>query len=405
MSPPDARSQPDAAPASSEAPIRSHEAGPGAGRASWLAEASGAFGDLGVLIPFVTAYLGVIGMAPAGVLVPIGLASIAAGLWYRTPFPVQPMKLIGASVILYAGSGVQMTPQVVVAAGLCTALIWLALGLTGLAARLSALIPREAMLGVVMGLGFGFMLEGLRTMSSMPVASALTLAVAMVLLSRPTIPTMLVLLLGGAAASLLAGGAAAFDASRLVPSLTLPAPAWPQLSWRAIETGLLLLALPQLPLTFGNALFAVVDENNRRFPARPTRERTVALSTGLMNLVSSALGGIPLCHGTGGMAAQVRFGARSGRAPLIFGATMLAIGLFFADAVSLLFALVPAAVLGSILFLAGLQLALGSRAEGGEKAERFVVLATAGIAVWHAGLAVLFGVLVHHAAKRGWIRL
>mgnify|MGYP000992864316 CR=1 FL=1 len=55
------------------------------------------------------------------------------------------------------------------------------------------------------------------------------------------------------------------------------------------------------------------------------------------------------------MAAQVRFGARSGRAPLIFGATMLAIGLLFADAVSLLFALVPAAVLGSILFLAGLQ--------------------------------------------------
>ncbi|MBX3591451.1 MAG: benzoate/H(+) symporter BenE family transporter [Burkholderiaceae bacterium] len=405
MAPPDARRHPDAAPAASESPIVSTQAGASSERASWLAEASGAFGDLGVLIPFVTAYLGVVGMAPTGVLVPIGLASLAAGLWYRTPFPVQPMKLIGASVILYAGSGVEMTPTVVVAAGLCTGLIWLALGLTGLAARLSALIPREAMLGVVMGLGFGFMLEGLRAMSATPVASGLTLAVAMVLLSRPTIPTMLVLLFGGATASLLGGGAAAFDASRLVPALTLPTPAWPQLSWHAAELGLLLLALPQLPLTFGNALFAVVDENNRRFPDRPTHERTVALSTGLMNLLSSALGGIPLCHGTGGMAAQVRFGARSGRAPLIFGATMLAIGLFFADAVSLLFALVPAAVLGSILFLAGLQLALGSRAEGGQKAERFVVLATAGIAVWHAGLAVLFGVLAHHAAKRGWVRL
>lgn len=373
--------------------------------ASRLAEASGAFGDLGVLIPFVTAYLGVVGMAPAGVLVPIGLASIAAGLWYRTPFPVQPMKLIGASVLLYAGTGVQITPQVVVAAGLCTGVVWLALGLSGMAARLSSLVPREAMLGVVMGLGFGFMIEGLRAMSAMPVASALTLALAMVLLSRPAIPTMLVLLLGGAAASLLAGRLDAGDASRLLPGLSLPAFAWPELSWRALEVGLLLLALPQLPLTFGNALFAVVDENNRRFPARPTSERTVALSTGLMNLASSAMGGIPLCHGAGGMAAQIRFGARSGRAPVILGATLLAIGLFFADAVSLLFALVPAAVLGSILFLAGLQLALGSRAAGGEKAERFVVLATAGIAVWHAGLAVLFGVLAHHAAKRGWVRL
>ncbi len=374
-------------------------------RTSWLAETSGAFGDLGVLIPFVTAYLGVLGMAPAGVLVPIGLASIAAGLWYRTPFPVQPMKLIGASVIVYAGSGVGMTPQVAVAAGLCTALVWLALGLTGLAARLSALVPREAMLGVVMGLGFAFMLEGLRTMSATPMASTLTLALAMILLSRPGMPTMLLLLFGGAITSVLAGRVDAFDAARLVPALTLPSFAWPQLSWRALELGLLLLALPQLPLTFGNALFAIVDENNQRFPDRPTSERAVALSTGLMNLASSAMGGIPLCHGAGGMAAQWRFGARSGRAPVIFGATILVIGLLFADAVALLFALVPPAVLGSILFLAGLQLALGSRATGGEKAERFVVLATAGIAIWHAGLAVLFGMLAHHAARRGWIRL
>ena len=374
-------------------------------RTSWLAETSGAFGDLGVLIPFVTAYLGVLGMAPAGVLVPIGLASIAAGLWYRTPFPVQPMKLIGASVIVYAGSGVGMTPQVAVAAGLCTALVWLALGLTGLAARLSALVPREAMLGVVMGLGFAFMLEGLRTMSATPMASTLTLALAMILLSRPGMPTMLLLLFGGAITSVLAGRVDAFDAARLVPALTLPSFAWPQLSWRALELGLLLLALPQLPLTFGNALFAIVDENNQRFPDRPTSERAVALSTGLMNLASSAMGGIPLCHGAGGMAAQWRFGARSGRAPVIFGTTILVIGLLFADAVALLFALVPPAVLGSILFLAGLQLALGSRAAGGEKAERFVVLATAGIAIWHAGLAVLFGMLAHHAARRGWIRL
>jgi len=403
MRPPQAPADADAVPAHLDTAMPGD--GEASGRMSWLAEASGAFGDLGVLIPFVTAYLGVLGMAPAGVLVPIGLASIAAGLWYRTPFPVQPMKLIGASVIVYAGSGVGMTPDVVVAAGLCTAVIWLALGLSGMAGRLSALVPREAMLGVVMGLGFGFMLEGLRTMSAMPLASALTLALAMVLLSRPAIPTMLLLLFGGAAASLVAGRAAGLDTSQWVPALSLPSLAWPQLSWRALELGLLLLALPQLPLTFGNALFAVVDENNRRFPDRPTSERTVALSTGLMNLVSSALGGIPLCHGTGGMAAQMRFGARTGRAPVIFGATMLLVGLFFADAVTLLFALVPPAVLGAILFLAGLQLALGSRAAGGEKAERFVVLATAGIAVWHAGLAVLFGVLAHHAARRGWVRL
>lgn len=373
-------------------------------RSSWLAEASGAFGDLGVLIPFVTAYLAIVGMAPQSVLVPIGLAAIAAGLWFRTPFPVQPMKLIGASVVLYSQAGIAMTPDVVVAAGLFTGVVWLALGLTGLAERFSAWIPREALLGVVMGLGFGFMLEGLRTMSAQPWGGAATLAIALVLLSRPAIPTMLVLLAGGVLASLLTGASLAF-AELDAPALTLPAFAWPTLSWRALEVGVLLLALPQLPLTFGNALFAVVDENNRRFPARPTSERTVALSTGVMNLVSSAMGGIPLCHGAGGMAAQTRFGARTGRAPVILGIALLVLGLVFADAVAALFALVPPAVLGAILFLAGLQLALGSREPGGEKVDRFVVLATAGIAVWHAGLAVLFGVLAYHATRRGWIRL
>ncbi|MCD6681288.1 MAG: sulfate transporter [Burkholderiaceae bacterium] len=372
-------------------------------RSNWLSEASGAFGDLGVLIPFVTAYLAIVGMSPQGVLMPIGLASIAAGLWFRTPFPVQPMKLVGASVILYSQAGIAMTPDIVVAAGLFTGVAWLALGLTGLAERFSAWIPREALLGVVMGLGFGFMLEGLRTMSAQPWGGALTLAIALVLLSRPAIPTMLVLLAGGALASLLAGASVALV--EFAPALTLPAFAWPTLSWRALEIGVLLLALPQLPLTFGNALFAVVDENNRRFPAAPTNERTVALSTGAMNVVSSAMGGIPLCHGAGGMAAQTRFGARSGRAPVILGTTLLALGLVFADAVAALFALVPPAVLGAILFLAGLQLALGSREPGGEKVDRFVVLATAGIAVWHAGLAVLFGVLAYHATRRGWIRL
>lgn len=375
------------------------------GRVRWLSEASGAFGDLGVLVPFVTAYLAIIGMSPQSVLVPIGVASIAAGLWFRTPFPVQPMKLIGASAILYAQAGIAMTPEVVVAAGLFTGLAWVALAVTGMAERLSAWIPREALLGVVMGLGFGFMLEGLRTMSAQPWAAAATLAIALVLLSRPVVPTMLVLLGGGALASLAFDASPALGALRGTPALTLPAFAWPELSWRAVELGVLLLALPQLPLTFGNALIATVDENNRCFPQHATTPRAVSLSTGLMNLFSSGLGGIPLCHGVGGMAAQMRFGAKSGRAPILLGVTLLVLGLFFAESVAALFALVPPAVLGCILFIAGLQLALGSREPGGEKADRYVVLATAGIAMWHAGLAVLFGVIAHHASRRGWIRL
>ncbi len=59
-------------------------------------EWAGAFGDLGTLIPFVVAYLGVLGLPPFGVLFSFGLGMVVCGIVYRTPFPVQPMKAIGA---------------------------------------------------------------------------------------------------------------------------------------------------------------------------------------------------------------------------------------------------------------------------------------------------------------------
>ncbi|MBK5106175.1 MAG: putative sulfate/molybdate transporter, partial [Burkholderiales bacterium] len=62
-----------------------------------LPEWAGAFGDLGTLIPFVAAYVSILKMDANGLLVAFGVALIAAGLIYRTPFPVQPMKAIGAA--------------------------------------------------------------------------------------------------------------------------------------------------------------------------------------------------------------------------------------------------------------------------------------------------------------------
>jgi MFS superfamily sulfate permease-like transporter len=163
--------------------------------------------------------------------------------------------------------------------------------------------------------------------------------------------------------------------------------------------------LPQLPLTFGNALIAITDENNRLFPDRPVSERKVALSTGLLNLWSSALGGIPMCHGAGGMAGHVKFGARTGGASIMLGLLLLMVGLFLADSVGTLFRLFPPSVLGVILFLAGAELAIGSRDPGPEKVDRFIVLATAAFAVLNVGIAVIFGFAAYHASKRGWLKV
>lgn len=111
-----------------------------------------------------------------------------------------------------------------------------------------------------------------------------------------------------------------------------------------------------------------------------------------------------MCHGAGGMAGHVKFGARTGGSSVMLGTLLAAVALFFAGSVGTLFQLFPPAVLGVILFLAGAELALSSRDPGAEKEDRFVVIATAAFAMLHVGVAVVFGILAHIAAKRGWLR-
>ena len=370
-----------------------------------LPELAGAFGDLGTLIPFVVAYVSILKMDPASLLLGFGSALIAAGLYYRTPFPVQPMKAIGAAAVTQTVGAVAFTPAMVVGAGVATGLIWLFLGATGLAKRMSSWVPRPALLGVVMGLGFSFMLEGIRMMSARWALSAGLLALPLILLARSRMAAMIVLLLAGAVYSLAEQPALAAELARVDVSLRLPAFAWPSLGWQDIWMGALLLALPQLPLTFGNALVAITEENNRLFPDRPVTEGKVALSTGMLNLWSSALGGIPMCHGAGGMAGHVKFGARTGGASIMLGALLLFAALFLGNSIGILFRLFPPPALGVMLFLAGAELAMGSRDPGAEKVDRFVVIATAAFAVWNVGIAVIFGFAAYHASRRGWLKV
>ena len=370
-----------------------------------LPEWAGAFGDLGTLIPFVAAYVSILKMDANGLLVAFGIALIAAGSIYRTPFPVQPMKAIGAAAVSQTMLAAGLSAAVVVGATLSTGLLWLVLALTGMGRRIARWVPRPALLGVVMGLGFSFMLEGIRMMSASPWIAGLLLALTLLLLGRPRVPAMLVLLGIGVALALVEQPGLVRDLGALKPQFRLPALAWPSLSLSDLWTGFVLLALPQLPLTFGNAFIAITEENNRLFPDRPVNERSVAFSTGLMNLGSSLIGGIPMCHGAGGMAGHVQFGARTGGSSIILGSILLGAGLFLSSSIGTVFSMFPQSVLGVILFLAGLQLALGSRDSGAKKADRFVVLATAAFAIWNVAAAVLFGILAHQAAQRGWLRV
>lgn len=62
--------------------------------------------------------------------------------------------------------------------------------------------------------------------------------------------------------------------------------------------------------------------------------------------------------------------------------------------------LVAAGLLAGTLFV----MSRSKPAAQAEKEDRFVVIATAAFAVLHVGVAVLFGVAAHMAAKRGWLK-
>ncbi len=368
-------------------------------------EWAGAFGDLGTLIPFVVAYISLLKMDPYGILLAFGIALIISGLYYKTPFPIQPMKAIGAVATTQAAQTITITPNAVYGAGIVTGVIWFLLGITGAAKKVADLVSRPVAVGIVLGLGFSFMLEGVKMMAQGWLLGGAALLGTLLLLSNRVIPVMFLLLVVGAFAAVAQNPVLLDELTTISVEFRAPSFALGGMTWGEFVIGTIFLALPQVPLTLGNAIIAITEENNRLFPDRQVTEKKVAISTGIMNLLGPAVGAVPMCHGAGGMAGHVRFGARTGGAPIILGGLLIVTTLFFSGSVETIFKIFPAPILGVILFLTGAQLALGSCDFGKSKDDRFVSLITAGCAVWNIGLAFVVGVATYHLLKRGWVRL
>ena len=368
-------------------------------------EWAGAFGDLGTLIPFVVAYIGMVGMDPFGILFAFGASLVVCGAYYRTPMPVQPMKAAGAVAVTQAAQTAVITPAAVVGASLATGAIWLLLGLTGTARRVAAHVPRYVVVGIVLGLGMAFMLEGVKMMATGWVIAVIGLIGTLLLMGNRSIPAMFVLLLLGAVCGVAAEPALLRKVGEAGIELRAPSFALSDLTWKEFGLGLLFLAVPQLPLTLGNAIIATSEENNRLFPDRATDESKLSTSTGVLNLFSASVGGIPMCHGAGGMAGHVAFGARTGGATVILGVILLVLALFLSGSVQTLFSVLPKAILGVILFITGAQLALGSCDFSKHKGERFVTLVTAAFCIWNVGIGFLAGIAGAYLIKRGLLKL
>lgn len=321
---------------------------------------SGSVADLGIFVPLVAALVLVNGLAPGPLLIVAGLLALGSGLWFRIPFPVQPLKALTALAVAQ-----RLAPEAIRAAGLMIGLVLVALTLTGTADRLARAFTRPVIRALQLAVGSLLIVSAWRLAVAPPAvfvdppAPATTVTLAAVVATLVAIAVWRRWYAAGAVVLALGALASWVASPPTLGSIALTGlePALPPLE--VFASAFVLLVVPQLPLTYGNAVVGMADLARERFPeATRVRPGSVALSCGVGNVASALLGGMPMCHGSSGFSAHVRLGARTARMNVLLGGTFLVLGVALADQVLILFGLLPVWALAGFLAYAGLRHAL-----------------------------------------------
>lgn len=359
-----------------------------------LREAAGSMGDFGVLLPFAISYIVVCGLDPAGFLVMMGLANIVTGLVYRLPMPIEPMKVLAPVAITQ-----QWAPSLVYASSFGTGILWLFIAGSGLMDKLARITPAAVVSGIQLALGVLLAMEGFKLINDGWLNWTLgCLSVLIVLTLRKSryAPAAIVLVALGICIVAIKGQL--LDQIHIKftpPPLTL-------FSIKEVWIAMVQGGFAQAPLTTTNAVIATSALIRHYWPDKPVSERKLALNMGIMNVVTPFFGGMPMCHGAGGLAGQYFYGARTGGANVIEGTIEIFLGLFLADSISGLFTAFPLGIVGAMMLLVGLELTKFVRHI---KRDEFPLLIFTGLLSVFTNMATGFfaGLCVYHALKK-WCR-
>lgn len=383
-------------------------------------ELAGSLGDLGTLLPLAIGMILINGLSPSGLFFAVGLFYILSGAYYGVTVPVQPMKVIGAYAI---ATGVSASE--IAASGALISLFLLVIGGTGAITLIGNYIPKPVVRGVQVSTGTLLIAQGVKfilgsskfqmlrdaaepylsvqSLGPIPIGIAIGIVgsvLTLILLDNKKLPAGLLVVLGGLGLGLVFGTHEGFDKLKFgiyMPKLLpfgFPAGA-------DFTLALLMLVLPQIPMTLGNAVIANADLSREYFGenSKTVTYRALCISQGLANLFSFLVGGMPLCHGAGGLAAHYRFGARTAGSNLIIGLVFVVLAIFLGIHALAVVYLIPMSVLGVMLIFAGSQLAL-TIIDMRERKDLFVVLVMLGITL-ASNLAVgfLVGIGIAYALK------
>lgn len=323
-----------------------------------LNEITGAVADLGVLVPLASALIVVNGLDASAVFLGAGALVIGAGAFFRIPFPVQPLKALTAVAVAH-----QLSPDVIHAAGLEMAAFLALLSIGGIANFVARAFTKPVVRALQLGVGLLLVLSAVKLVAEppgmfrgtparpWPFVLAFAAAGALALAARRRhYAFALMILVGGTIATILVSSTQFTGPTLTLPGLDLP-------NGNALASALVLLVVPQLPLTFGNAVVAVSDVANEYFGERAARvtPSRVCLSAAAGNTFAALIGGMPMCHGSGGLTAHIRLGAQTAAMNALLGTTLMVLGLFYASQITALVGLLPVWVLAAFLAYSGLR--------------------------------------------------
>jgi len=244
---------------------------------------------------------------------------------------------------------------------------------------------------------------GVQNLGPLPVGILIGVILAVLtlfLLDNKRIPAALAVALIGMATGLIFGTHEGLDRLRLglnVPGF-LPS-GLPSLS--DFAGAFVILVLPQLPMTLGNAVIANADLSREYFPETSQRVTYsgLCISMAAANIMSFFLGGMPMCHGAGGLASRYRFGARTAGSNIFSGLIFLGLAVFLGQHALSIFYLIPMSALGVLLIFAGSQLTL-TLLDMKTRKELFVPMLVLGVTL-ASNLAVGFvaGIALAYALK------
>jgi hypothetical protein len=363
-------------------------------------ELSGAFGDLGTDFPLIVGMILAAGLNPSAVLVMFGAMQILTGLVYGMPMPAQPLKAMAVLVMTQHIGG-----PVLYGAGLAIGVVMLGLAAFGLLDALARAIPKSVVRGIQLGLGLQLSMVALKDYlpaegAAGYVLGAVTFGLVLLLLgNRRFPPAPFAIALG-----LLYALVWRADAGALAASAGFTLPSWRVPSAADVWTGFLVLAIPQIPLSLGNSILATEQIAKDLFPHRQVTVRKIGFTYAVMNLINPFFGGIPTCHGSGGMAGHYAFGGRTGGSVILYGSMYLGSGLLLAAGFEQMVHLFPRPVLGVILLFEALTLTALVRDMAPMQAEFSIVLLVGLLAVslpYGYVVALVVGAVVAHLANRG----